>query len=122
MVRPRDLQRLTDELVRDPGTVWRLIGVNPAIPARPAVTLAVIEAALTILDAAYDAELLQAPSLTEVMFSLTGFAIAVAALGVAFAAPADSIVLVVAAGLAVAGALWSFADLGRKVLVDIDAT
>jgi hypothetical protein len=84
--------------------------------------LAVVEAALSILDDAYDIELGQAPSFREVMFSLTGFAIAVAALGIAFVPPVDDIANVVAAAIAVLGALWSFADLGSKIHKDIDTS
>ena len=84
--------------------------------------LSIVEAALSILDDAYDIELGQAPSFREVMFSLIGLAIAVAALGIAFVLPVGDIANVVAAAIAVLGALWSFAELGSKVHKNIEAS
>lgn len=91
---PKELRELTDALVENPWTAWRLIGVGPNTPAGPNVTPEEIYRWLDILDDARDLELSTAPSNRQYIETGASGGIAAVGLGLAFAGPLfDSVII-----------------------------
>ena len=95
-----------------------MVNADPSIPGGPNVPAAVIHSAIDILDDAYFVELLDAPSFGEILLSFVGFAVAVAAVGVGYAARDDQVVSTVAYAIAVVAGLLSVADIGWKIRIN----